>query len=132
MYSIDGIYPDGYFSPMAFPPDKLFAALAHSLRLRALILLHREGELCVCELTRALDAPQPTISKHLGNLRELGLVSDRREGQWIYYRLHPDLPQWVLGVIEAATNGLEGEARFAEDRAALGEMPERPGSRRCA
>ena len=112
--------------------DTVFTALAHPLRLRALLLLHEEGELCVCELTHALDVSQPMISRHLAQLRRDGLVSDRRQGQWVYYRLHADLPTWVQQVLADTAEGVSGEAPYADDRAALVAMTNRPGSACCA
>ena len=67
---------------MNIPADTVFTALAHPLRLRALLLLHEEGELYVCELTHVLDVSQPMISRHLAQLRRNGLVNDCRQGQW--------------------------------------------------
>ena len=110
----------------------LFTALSHETRLRCLLLLHRHEELCVCELTHAIGAAQPHVSRHLGQLRELGLVTDRREGLWIHYRIHPDLPGWVQQVLEATARGQEGTGPFAEDARGLAQMPNRPGAPRCA
>ena len=76
---------------MTIPPKDLFAALAHDTRLRCLMLLMKHNELCVCELTYAIGAPQPHISRHLAQLRELTLVSARREGLWIHCK-HPVNP----------------------------------------
>ena len=117
---------------MEITPDLLFQSLSDATRLRSVVLLAREGELCVCEFTHALGVVQPKVSRHLALLREAGVVADRRQGQWVYYRLHPDLPQWAQDVIAAAVDGAEGEVPFEEDRAALTQMPERPGSRCCA
>jgi DNA-binding transcriptional ArsR family regulator len=72
---------DGYTSQA-----KLFQALAHPVRLRILDLLSRQ-EACVCHLTAALGQRQPYISQQLATLREAGLVTDRRDGTLIYYRL---------------------------------------------
>ncbi|HOP16540.1 MAG TPA: metalloregulator ArsR/SmtB family transcription factor, partial [Gammaproteobacteria bacterium] len=80
---------------MDIAPDNLFSSLANDTRLRSLMLLLRHDELCVCELTHALGVAQPQISRHLALLRESGLVSDRREGLWVHYRVHPELPDWV-------------------------------------
>ena len=110
----------------------VFTALAHPLRLRALLLLHWEGELCVCELTHALGVSQPMISRHLAQLRRVGLVSDRRQGLWVYYRLQEALPAWAGQVLAATAEGVAGETPYADDRAALSEMPNRPGSACCA
>jgi DNA-binding transcriptional ArsR family regulator len=72
---------------MDLRPTELFAALANDARLRCLLLLLRHGALCVCELTYATGAVQPHVSRYLAQLREQGLVADRR-GLWVYYRIH--------------------------------------------
>jgi ArsR family transcriptional regulator, arsenate/arsenite/antimonite-responsive transcriptional repressor len=113
-------------------PTDLFAALANDTRLRCLLLLLRHGELCVCELTHATGALQPHVSRHLAQLRELGLVSDRREGLWVYYRIHRALPAWVRGVLEQTAAGVGDGRPFAEDEHALASMPNRPSGQRCA
>jgi ArsR family transcriptional regulator len=112
-------------------PESIFRALADPTRLRCLALLEQEGELCVCELTYALDVVQPKVSRHLASLREVGMVSDRREGLWVHYQIHPDLPQWVRGVIRATAAGVATEEPFASDRSALSRMPNRPETRHC-
>ncbi|NOY87391.1 MAG: metalloregulator ArsR/SmtB family transcription factor [Deltaproteobacteria bacterium] len=65
---------------------RFFKTLANETRLRILALL-TSGELCVCDLMAALDLPQSTVSRHLATLRNSGLVEDRRQGVWMYYRL---------------------------------------------
>jgi len=65
---------------------QLFKALSDETRLRILSLL-TAGELCVCDLMAVLDLPQSTVSRHLAYLRNAGLVEDRRQGVWMYYRL---------------------------------------------
>jgi ArsR family transcriptional regulator len=117
---------------MHIAPDRLFAALAHDTRLRCLLLLLRHEELCVCELTHALGAAQPHVSRHLAHLREPGLVLDRRAGLWIHYRINPKLPEWVRSVLRATAEGIGGEAPYRDDAAALAAMPNRPGAARCA
>ena len=66
----------------------LFHALSDETRLAILEML-RDGERCVCELQDALGAAQSRLSFHLRVLREAGLVSDRKEGRWSYYRIDP-------------------------------------------
>lgn len=66
--------------------EVIFRALSDRTRLRILNLL-QDGELCVCDLVDVLDAPQPTISRHLAYLRKAGLVIARKDGLWSYYRL---------------------------------------------
>ncbi len=117
---------------MNMSKDEYFGALANPTRLRILALLHASGELCVCELTHAIGVPQPTMSRHLAHLRELGLVADRRAGHWIYYRLHPQLPPWLKDVLAATFAATASEEPFAGDRAALEAMPNRPGAACCA
>ncbi len=112
-------------------PERFFRALADTTRLRCLVLLAREGELCVCELTHALAVPQPRVSRHLAHLREAGLVADRRAGQWIYYRLHPDLPPWQGRVLAETVAALADESPFCEDAARLAAMAGRPGAACC-
>jgi ArsR family transcriptional regulator len=117
---------------MKLDAEILFSAMSHQLRLRTLMLLHREGELCVCELIHALDVSQPMISRHLAHLREWNIVSDRRQGQWVYYKLHDDLPQWADDVLAASLAGVSEEAPYASDHESLVSMPNRPGSACCA
>ncbi|GHA92847.1 ArsR/SmtB family transcription factor [Shewanella indica] len=71
-----------------------FKALADETRLRSLLLILQQGELCVCELTEALALSQPKVSRHLAQLRTQGLLQDRRRGQWVFYRLSPELAPW--------------------------------------
>lgn len=114
---------------MDISPAAFFAALAHPLRLRSLLLIAREGEVCVCELTHATGAAQPTMSRHLAQLREAGVVLDRRDGTWIHYRLHPELPTWAQEVLQATAAGIADCAPYRDDRQAIAAMPNRP--QRC-
>ena len=61
-------------------------AIADPSRVRILKLLE-DGELCVCQITTVLDMAASTASKHLSDLKKAGLVQQRRDGKWIYYRL---------------------------------------------
>jgi ArsR family transcriptional regulator len=81
-------------------PPEIFKSLADETRARATLLIVRQGELCVCELMHALEESQPKISRHLAQLRSSGLLLDRRQGQWVYYRLNPDLPVWVEEMLQ--------------------------------
>ncbi|WP_260294663.1 metalloregulator ArsR/SmtB family transcription factor [Sedimenticola hydrogenitrophicus] len=100
-------------------PTQLFKALSDPTRLRCLSLLAESDELCVCELTQALDLPQPKISHHLGALRKAGLVLDRKEGLWIHYRINPGLPTWARDVIRTTAAGIRDQEPFAGDSATL-------------
>ncbi len=106
--------------------SKLFKALSDPTRLRCLTLLTSYEELCVCELTHALALPQPKVSHHLAALRKAGLVSDRKQGLWIYYRLNSEIPSWVEEVIRKTAKGIEQEEPFASDAHTLAEMLNHP------
>ena len=113
-------------------PDahRFFQALANVTRLRCLMLMVAEDEVCVCEMAYSLGEIQPKVSRHLAALRTAGFILDRREAQWIYYRLHPDLPTWMSEVLKTSYQALVEQAPFRADRAALANMPCRP-QRRC-
>jgi ArsR family transcriptional regulator, arsenate/arsenite/antimonite-responsive transcriptional repressor len=68
---------------------RLFHALSDQTRLSILQRL-RFGERCVCDLTDALDAAQSRLSFHLKVLKDAGLVTDRREGRWMYYTVNAE------------------------------------------
>lgn len=65
----------------------LFKTLSEPVRLRIVYLLLETGELCVCDLVETLGLSQSVVSRHLAYLRNNGLVSTRREGVWVYYRI---------------------------------------------
>ncbi len=111
---------------MNISPGQFFRLLADETRLRSLLLMQHEGELCVCELTYVLDEIQPKVSRHLAVLRDSGVVVHRRQGQWVYYQLHPDLPTWARQVIAAAAAESETSAPYQNDRLVLKAMPDRP------
>ena len=108
---------------MSIHPDRFLRALADPTRLRILALLSDHRELCVCELTVALAMMQPKVSRHLGVLRENGVLLDRRDGLWIYYRLHPDLPVWATRALGAIRDGCQGNTPYSEDHKRLLAMP---------
>lgn len=105
-------------------PASVFKCLADETRARATLLITREGELCVCELVCALDDSQPKISRHLAQLRTCGLLLDRRQGQWVYYRLNPELPEWVREMLQATLAA--NTAWLEENSARLDAMGDRP------
>ena len=80
---------------------QLFHALSDETRLEIVRLLSH-GERCVCELQNVLDAAQSRLSFHLKTLKDAGLVTDRRDGRWIYYTLNrdalDDVAEFVSGV----------------------------------
>ncbi|XPF93754.1 metalloregulator ArsR/SmtB family transcription factor [Colwellia sp. RE-S-Sl-9] len=75
-------------------PVLFFKNLAEETRLKILLLTLAETELCVCELVQAMELSQPKISRHLAQLRKHGLLTDRKEGKWVFYSIGSDIPQW--------------------------------------
>ncbi|AYA69485.1 ArsR family transcriptional regulator [Acinetobacter sp. WCHA55] len=81
-----------------------FKCLADETRFNIVMLVVVNHELCVCDLTEKLKLSQPKISRHLALLRSSGLLQDRRQGQWVYYSLNPNLPTWCTDVLNTLKN----------------------------
>lgn len=96
-------------------PNELFSLLSDETRLRCLILLQKEGELCVCEISQIIGSIQPKMSRHLALMRNSGLVSDERRGQWVYYSLNPSLPDWAKKIIASTLENLQKEEPYSLD-----------------
>lgn len=79
----------------------LMSALSDTTRLGALLLVWDGEEHCVCELMDKLDATQSRMSRHMGVLKQAGLVVDRRDAQWVRYRKNPNLPQKYKVIVNA-------------------------------
>ena len=94
-------------------------AVADPSRVRILKLLEG-GELCVCQITAVLDLAPATISKHVAALKTAGLVQQRREGKWVYYRLAErefnPYAALFLGLVRAS---LANDPTVSEDRRVL-------------
>ena len=106
-----------------------FKALSDETRLRILSLLI-QGELCVCDLMAILQLPQSTVSRHLAYLRNANLISDRREGVWMYYRLEEKLPILEEQPWENLFSQLLKQEQSEEDLAALKQyLAEKKGTR---
>lgn len=82
-----------------------FKCLSDPTRLDILKLVIAKQNICVCELTERLQLSQPKISRHLALLRNLSILLDQRQGQWVYYRLNPNLPEWAHAVLNIISNG---------------------------
>ena len=105
--------------------SQFFKCLSDETRLRCVTLLQKEGKLCVCELTAALDLSQPKISRHLAQLRQYGLLLDSREGQWVYYQLNPNLPEWIDPLLQDTLKAFERSLVFQQDLSRLHIMMDR-------
>jgi ArsR family transcriptional regulator len=94
-------------------------ALSDPIRLRIVLLLQAEGELCVCDLMAVLKLPQSTISRHLAYLKRSCWVDIRRQGVWMYYTLSRescDICKDLLLILKQHANNLP---EAASDRSAL-------------
>jgi ArsR family transcriptional regulator len=112
-------------------PAQFFKCLSDETRLRCVALLQKQGKLCVCELTAALDLSQPKISRHLALLRQCGLLLDSREGQWVYYQINPDLPDWAFPILKNTLVAVENGSVFHKDLERLHNMEDRPEMASC-
>jgi ArsR family transcriptional regulator len=110
-------------------PVQFYKCLADETRLRCLMLIEHEGELCVCELTEALDESQPKISRHLAQLRQCELLLDRKQGQWVYYRINPSLPDWAKLVLQQTNEANKAFLKVNLDNLfRMGDRPNRVAS----
>ena len=81
--------------------EDLLAALSEPTRLAALQVVWDGQEHCVCELMGRLGASQSRMSRHMTRLRTAGLLTDRRDAQWVRYRRNPDIPEAWVAIIDA-------------------------------
>ena len=84
-----------------FLPHEFFKALSDPTRLSIVQLLNDKKSLCVCDITTTLNQPQPTVSRHLNQLKTIGLLTSERKGTWIWYAIDDTLPEWCQTVIGA-------------------------------
>ncbi len=101
---------------------KLFKAFADPVRLRLLHLLSGDREVCVCHLHETLGLPQPTVSRHLAYLRTHGLVTGRKQGLWVYYRLAPPQSSLHRTLLEGLGSGLSDLNIVREDQRRLARI----------
>ena len=76
-------------------------ALSDPTRLKIVQLLNQKQALCVCDIISELDQTQPTISRHLNQLKQIGILESERKGTWIWYSISQELPSWGKAVIGA-------------------------------
>ena len=95
--------------------ETLLRTLADRTRLRLLNLL-RDQEVCVCFFVEALKTSQPKISRHLAYLRNSGLVSARREGLWMHYRIVPPENPGERKVLQQVLASVESDPQMQKDR----------------
>jgi ArsR family transcriptional regulator len=93
-------------------------ALSDPPRVRALAAL-REGELCLCQLIELLELAPSTVSRHMGLLRQAGLIEQRKAGRWHYYRLPDDPSPMAREAIDWALRWLADEPVMVSDAETL-------------
>lgn len=98
--------------------EDMFAALADRTRLRLLNLM-RDGEVCVCFFAEALGTNNPKISRHLAYLKRAGLVSARRDGKWMHYRLQKPTDPNAAGIINSLLASFDTDIEMRKDRETL-------------
>ena len=103
-------------------------ALGHPARLRAVAML-RSGELCVCQITEVLQLAPSTVSAHLKELKQAGLVSERKDGRWVYFDLIDD--EETLSWTDAALSPLVGDPQIEADYRLVGELRRLPVEDLC-
>jgi ArsR family transcriptional regulator len=102
----------------SFDAELFFAALADRTRLRLLNLM-RDGEVCVCFFAETLATNNPKISRHLSYLKRASLVSGRRDGKWMHYRLNEPKDKTAAKVFAATLEMLNNDREMRADRKKL-------------
>ena len=97
-----------------FNSELFFAALADKTRLRLLNLM-RNGEVCVCFFAETLGTNNPKISRHLSYLKRAGLVTGRRDGKWMHYRINEPSDKAAADVFEATMKMLAADPAMKAD-----------------
>jgi len=100
--------------------ESVLRSLGERVRLRILNLIG-DRELCVCFFVEALQLPQPTISRHLAYLRREGVVSARREGLWMHYRVNEPGDRHVAKVLRSTMEWAAEQPEMKRDRMRLGK-----------
>lgn len=94
-------------------------ALSDPIRLRIILLLQAEGELCVCDLISVLNLPQSTVSRHLAYLKRSCWVDARRQGLWMYYTLSRESCTICKELLRLLQQHASNLPEAASDRTAL-------------
>lgn len=104
-------------------------ALGHPVRLRLLAVL-RTGPLCGCQMTVVVRLAPSTVSEHLSELRNAGLVSERKEGRWVEYRLSDSALR--DGILDAVWPALGSDREAKADAVLAKELRRVPLDELCS
>ena len=102
-----------------FTLASLFKSLSEPVRLRIMSLLLDQGELCVCELVDTLNLSQSVVSRHLAYLRNNQLVTAKREGAWMYYKINADTTTDMTFLFQFMEQCIEGNSEISADLESL-------------
>ncbi|MFN0279350.1 MAG: ArsR/SmtB family transcription factor [Pyrinomonadaceae bacterium] len=102
----------------SFNQELFFSALADKTRLRLLNLM-RDGEVCVCFFAETLGTNNPKISRHLSYLKRADLVTGRRDGKWMHYRLNEPTDKNASKLLAATIEMLKHDPQMKADRKKL-------------
>ena len=108
---------------------QIHKAIGHPVRLRLLAVL-RTGPLCVCQMTVVVRLAASTVSEHLSELRKAGLISERKEGRWVEYRLSGAALR--DGTLDAIWPALEGDREAKADAVLVKELRRVPLDELCS
>ena len=85
----------------------IMESLSDPIRINILELM-MDGEICVCDIVKVTGLSQPKISYHIKILKDSGLISDRQEGRWVYYKLNlevlSEIQNWMCILIQSSKN----------------------------
>lgn len=112
-------------------PTVIFKALSDNTRLRilrVLVSMPRE-EVCLCEMTDALQEPEPNVSRHLKALRQTGLLMAEKEGRWVYHRLVPS--KVMLPIYKLIASLPDKDGSFKKDLSRFKSEIKKRTSDRC-
>lgn len=101
-----------------FDAELFFSALADRTRLRLLNLM-RDGEVCVCFFAETLETNNPKISRHLSYLKRAALVTGRRDGKWMHYRINEPVDENAHEVFSATMKMIDTDKEMKADRKRL-------------
>jgi DNA-binding transcriptional ArsR family regulator len=104
-------------------------ALGHPARMRTAAML-RSGELCLCQITEVLSLAPSTVSLHVKELKRAGLVSERKDGRWVYFSLAND--EHARRWLDTALVAVEGDPQLGNDLALLDQLRRLPVADLCS
>jgi ArsR family transcriptional regulator len=113
-----GVYNGFMAAKQAYSIEHFFQALGDNTRLRLLNLMG-DQEVCVCYFVEILGGPQPKVSRHLAYLRRAGIVSARRDGKWMHYRIVMPPHAGASHILQQTLNWLKEDRSMQADRAHL-------------